>query len=244
MASCEAYVIRILNVGQYPRTVFSTATMLKRSRAPSPSPARADPSSPPPLDDNPRLPLPKRRRTVGPAIDSAQRRDGATEDDGEDDEDFDFEDNGTGIQTPDDKVYEHVNHLLHCLHAEHQHRSRSIQTHTSASSMHQSSHISGPPVFISSRDSLSPHSSPLSSPAKSVQDSQHHSLSMSSARHNQHAELLQVEGNVSGFSGIGHDRATAIPGKTLHEEEDERVRVTQRYEDTNRFVHGTFSVVL
>ncbi|KAF8529458.1 hypothetical protein JB92DRAFT_3092904 [Gautieria morchelliformis] len=143
--------------------------MLKRSRAPSPSPSRADPSSPPPLDDNPRLPFPKRRRIAGPVIDSVERRAGAAEDDGEDDDDFEYEYDGTNLLPPDAKYY---------------------------------------------RESQA-CSSPMSI--------QHHVLPP------------EVEETISGCSNPVHSIAEGLRNKP-EQGEDERMRVTQRYEDTNRLL--------
>ena len=207
--------------------------MLKRSRGRSPSPTRGDPSSPPPLDDNPCLPLPKRRRIVGPVIDSIERRDGTTEDDGEDDEDPNFTNatDSANILTSDGKVYEHVNHVLHCLHEEQRHRSRSAQPHLDSSSH-------GSYDFMTPRDSPSSFSSPLSTPAKYVRGTQPRSSAMSSTRHHGHTDPQETQDNIYGGS---HGTALAIPGKAEHKVEDERFRVTQRYEDTNRFVCVPFS---
>jgi hypothetical protein len=208
--------------------------MLKRSRAPSPSPSRADPSSPPPLDDNPRLPFPKRRRTVGPVIDSVERGAGATEDDGEDDDDFEYESGEPNMLPPDGKAYEHVNHILHCLHGEHQHRFRPAQPHFVPYFTNQNSHIADPSAFMSSRDSSPSCSSPSSVPAKYYRDSQACSSPMST----QHRVLPpEMEETVSGCSSHARGIPEGMRNKT-EQGEDERMRVTQRYEDTNRYGYG------
>ena len=214
--------------------------MLKRSRAPSPSPTRADPSSPPPLDHNPHLPLPKRRRTVGPIIDSSERRDGAVEDDGEDDEDLDRKCDDEKISTPGGKVYEHVNHFLHCLHTENQHRSQSAQLQPGSSFTHPHSHITSPSTFILPCDSSSPCSTPFSSPAKYFRDSQSCSSPMTSWHHER--IIPRDMETASGWSDTLCGMTQPIPNKTEVEGEDERIRVTQRYEDTNRFVHGIVAI--
>lgn len=213
--------------------------MLKRSRAPSPSPTRAIPSSPPPLDDNPHVPLPKRRRTVGPIIDSSERRDGAAEENDEDDEDIDWESDGTSISTPDGKVYEHVNHFLHCLHTENQYRSRTVQLHPGSSSRHPYSHIPGPSIILP-HDPL-PCQSSASSPARHFRDSQS-SPSAMLARHHEGVTLREVEETAIGCSNAPDGMTQSIPNKTEVGREDERMRVRQRYEETNRFVSAIISM--
>jgi hypothetical protein len=217
--------------------------MLKRQRAPSPSPTRPDPCSPPPLDNNAHLPIAKRRRTAGPIIDSYQRRDAETMDNGEDDYEDD-EDSGTSTDVPHGKVYEHVNYFLHGLHAEHQHRSRAapLQPFFANSQLAQphSQHPHATPTFLSHRGHPSASSSPMSSPAKYDRDSQ---ASVSSNQYREHAETQEneecVQPGSNCFSHTDVDGALDVPHKGAKSDvqDDERLCVTHRYEDTNRSVY-------
>ncbi|KAF8587333.1 hypothetical protein K439DRAFT_840090 [Ramaria rubella] len=209
--------------------------MLKRPRAPSPSPTRAVPSSPPLLDKNTHIPFSKRRRTIGPIIDSNERRDHATVDDGEDDYEDAGEEENVDTSIPNGKVYEHVNHILHSLHAEHQHRARTAQPH-SASYLPPSNSLS--PSFLLHRDSHCSRPSPLSSPSKYAQEFQIHSP------HNSVAQSLGHMGSRNGEE-LSPDSSSCVqipatPSKLDYFETDlqdgERIRVTQRYEDTNKLL--------
>ncbi|KIJ45515.1 hypothetical protein M422DRAFT_29651 [Sphaerobolus stellatus SS14] len=180
--------------------------MLKRPRPRSPSPSRPDPSSPPPLAHH-HLPISKRRRTQGPAIDGAQRGNDHTMDDGEE-EVFDDEDIPEAVDAnlSIGKAYAHVNQFLGHLHAE---RSRS-QNHTPIRPQHHH--------FISQN-----HDPPwMPSPLKEYHTPTHTSfLSTAPSEKNRSA------------SGMSLDIGTP---HVLEGSEHEVSQVTNRYEDTNKLL--------
>jgi hypothetical protein len=59
---------------------------------------------------------------------------------------------------------------------------------------------------------------------------------MFSTRYHDPTNPRDTQDNLFGFSDSVHDTALAMPAKAERKVEDERFRVTQRYEDTNRSV--------
>ncbi|KAF8527874.1 hypothetical protein BU17DRAFT_81119 [Hysterangium stoloniferum] len=213
--------------------------MLKRPRPPSPSPTHPDPSSPPPLESSVYLPFAKRRRTIGPIIDRDERRDETMMDHEEDDcnEDYSdeedvYSDGGTLTAVQSVKNYEHVNHILHNLHAEQQHRLCTAQIHQSSPSAHAHLQSSNSMSLQHPHQQNYPGLPPLSSPAGYVLSSHHmissawDSVPPSSQRQNE-SDALNTE---------TIPVADAPSGAKENVLDQERMFVTHRYEDTNRLL--------
>jgi len=159
-------------------------------------------------------------------------------DDGEDEwEDEEYE-GGTSVDVPPDKVYEHVNHFLHGLHAEHQHRSRAALPFTNSHFVHSHLHHShATPTFLSYREYPPASSPPMSSPPKYGRDSHVYPTSTSSNQYRGHSEFQESDAIVSYDSR--HAGVDAFPhhkGAKADMQDDERLCVTHRYEDTNRLI--------
>ena len=206
--------------------------MLKRPRARSQSPSRADAASPPALPGTSHhIPLAKRRRIQGPIIDGVARRDGDEEmiDDGEEEIDDDVNEEGYGgdeggsqpQHDANSKAYAHVNQFLGSLHIEQQYR----QSRTHSSSITTGSY----PISYSSRDDDPPWSIPTSTststcftPGKNLRNSTAHF-----ATPGQPSPL-----NASSSKGLD----PLGQSSSFEEPEEELTQVISRYEDTNRYV--------
>lgn len=196
--------------------------MLKRPRLPSPPLSQEGPQLPIPIDTPNSLFHTKRRRTLGPIIDSHERGDICLSDDDDDGEDniieTDIERDAPDASDVVVQQYEHVNGFLHKLHFQ-------KQRFNPTSPQADTSHADGQPL----EKKNSKTSSVLPNVLRENTPPSRESAFQNTARFVDDRAREQRE-HISGFQ----PQARPVLALDLKEE---RLSVANNYEDSNRYVY-------